>query len=157
MSTAIALLRILLAILSLRGVRWAYVSFIGLGLAYFPAKVGFRLDPHPCQLAFGVDLAVLSLRNYPHIMLFGVFFLISYVHFAVSRSTRAMATAAVISLVMGVLVELAQGVTGSGNCRSRDLIPDSAGVLLGASVVVLVRPVLAKVSWRLPKWGFPRS
>jgi len=157
MSTAIALLRILLAILSLRGVRWAYVSFIILGLAYFPAKVGFRLDPHPCQLAFGADLAVLSLGNSPHIVLFGIFFLISYVHFAVRRSTRPMVTAAVITLVMGVLVELAQGVTGSGNCRSRDLIPDSAGVLLGAAVVVMLRPVLAKVSWRLPRWGFPRS
>ena len=157
MATAIALLRVLLAILSLRGVRWAYISFIILGLAYFPAKVGFRLDPHPCQLAFGVDLAVLSLRNYPHIVLFGIFFLVSYVHFAVRRSTRPMVTAVVITLVMGVLVELAQGVTGSGNCRSRDLIPDSAGVLLGAAAVAVVRPVLARVSWRLPKWGFPRS
>src|SRR5688500_18151698 len=157
MSTAIALLRILLAILSLRGVRWAYVSFIILGLAYFPAKVGFRLDPHPCQLVFGVDLAVLSLANYPHIVLFGIFFLISYVHFAVRRSPRPLLTAAVITLVMGVLVELAQGVTGSGNCRSRDLIPDSAGVLLGDAVVSMLRIVHATVSSRLMTWRFPSS
>lgn len=129
--------------------RWAYVSFIVLGLAYFPAKVGFRFDPRPCQLTFGVDLALHSLTNYPHIVLFGVFFLISYVHFAVRRSTRPMLTAAAISLVMGALVEIAQGATGSGNCRSRDLIPDAVGIVLGATIVVLVRPLLSKVSrWR---------
>lgn len=32
---------------------------------------------------------------------------------------------------MGMLVELSQGVTAHGNCRMRDLIPDSAGALLG--------------------------
>lgn len=149
MSTVIALLRVVLAILSLRGLRWAYVSFILLSLAYFPAKVGFRLDPHPCQLAFGVDLALHSLTNYPHIVLFAVFFLISYVHFAVRRSTRPMVTAAVITLVVGALVEIAQGVTGSGNCDSRDLIPDLVGILLGATVVMMVRPLLSKMSgWR---------
>ena len=148
-ATIIALLRVVLAILSLRGVRWAYLSFIALGLAYFPAKVGFRLDPHPCQLSFGVDLALHSLTNYPHIALFGVFFLISYVHFAVRRSTRPMLTAAAISLIMGALVEIAQGLTGSGNCRSRDLIPDAVGILLGVTVVIMARPLLSKVSrWR---------
>ena len=149
MSIIITLVRVVLAILALRGVRWAYVSFIVLGLAYFPAKVGFRFDPHPCQLTFGVDLALHSLTNYPHIILFGIFFLVSYVHFAVRRSRRPMLTAAAITLVMGALVEIAQGVTGSGNCRSRDLIPDAVGILLGATVVVVVRPLLPRVArWR---------
>jgi hypothetical protein len=35
-----------LGMLSLRGVRWAYFTFVLLGLLYFPARVGFRLDPH---------------------------------------------------------------------------------------------------------------
>jgi hypothetical protein len=31
-------------VLSLRGVRWAHATFVVLGLLYFPAKAGFRLD-----------------------------------------------------------------------------------------------------------------
>lgn len=148
MTIVLTLLRVALAIVALRGVRWAYVSFILLGLAYFPAKVGFRLDPHPCQLTFGIDLARHSLTNFPHIVLFAVFFLISYVHFAVRRSPRPMLTAAAISLVMGALVELAQGVTGTGDCDSRDLIPDFVGILLGATLVVITQPLVAKLSRR---------
>ena len=148
MTIVLTVLRVAFAILALRGVRWAYVSFILLGLAYFPLKVGFRLDPHPCQLRFGVDLALHSLTNFPHIVLFAVFFLISYVHFAVRRSPRPMLTAAVISLVMGALVEIAQGVTDTGNCDSSDLIPDSAGILVGATLIVITRPLVAKLSRR---------
>jgi hypothetical protein len=40
-------------------------------------------------------------------------------------------------IVMGALVEIAEGVSGSGHCRSRDLIPDAAGGLLGAVIVLL--------------------
>jgi hypothetical protein len=54
---------LVLGILSLRGVRWAYVTFVLLGLLYFPASVGFRLNPRPCELIPDVPLAVHSLTN----------------------------------------------------------------------------------------------
>ena len=38
---------------------------------------------------------------------------------------------------MGLLVELAQGISGAHHCRLRDLIPDAAGVVLGAGIVFL--------------------
>ena len=127
---------LVLGVLSLRGVRWAYVIFVLAGLFYFPASVGFRFDPRPCELTFGIPLAVHSLTNYAHIVLFALFFLMTSAQLRMS-GWRAFAWAALASLVMGALVELAQGLTGKGHCRSRDLIPDAVGILLGSIIVLL--------------------
>jgi hypothetical protein len=131
--------RVLLAVLALRGARWAYVTFIVTGLAYFPMRAGFRLDPHACELAFGPRLAALSLTNYPHEVLFALFFVLSAVHFGGRHwaARPALVRAAVMTLAMGALVELAEGITGRGHCRLRDLIPDSVGALAGAAFVLL--------------------
>ena len=40
-----------LAILAVRGARWAYVVFVIFGLLYFPASMGFRVEPRACDLA----------------------------------------------------------------------------------------------------------
>lgn len=125
-----------LGILSLRGVRWAYITFVVLGLLYFPASVGFRFDPQPCELAFDIPLAIHSLTNYPHIVLFALFFLMTSAQLRMSNWS-AFAWAAIAAILMGVLVELAEGVTGNGHCRSRDMIPNTVGILLGAVIVLL--------------------
>jgi hypothetical protein len=129
-----------LGVISLRVLRWAYITLVVLGLLYFPASVGFRLDPHPCELTFGMALAVHSLTNYPHIVLFALFFLMTFLmanaQFRIS-DWRAFAWTGAATIVMGALVEIAEGVTGKGHCRLRDLIPDAAGALLGAAVVLL--------------------
>jgi hypothetical protein len=127
---------LVLGILSLRGVRWAYVTFVVLGLLYFPASVGFRLNPQPCELIPNIPLALYSLTNYAHIVLFVLFFLMTSAQFRMSQwSGYAWATVACI--VMGILVEAAEGTSGTGHCRLRDLIPDAAGVALGAGIVLL--------------------
>ncbi|HVF38332.1 MAG TPA: hypothetical protein VM939_00420 [Gemmatimonadaceae bacterium] len=132
-----ALTFIILAILAFRGVRLAYILFIAFGLAYFPIRAGFELSPRACQLVFGVDLAAFSLTNYAHIVLFALFFLMSAAQLNAGTSLRTtFIFSAVTTLTMGALVEIAQGVTGAGNCRLRDLIPDSAGVILGAAVLL---------------------
>jgi hypothetical protein len=138
MSVLIGVATILLAILAARGRRWAYVLFIVLGLAYFPLQVGFRLNPRACQLVFDKDLALFSLTNYAHIILFAIFFLISTVQFARYEWAQAytLLAAAGATVVMGALVELAQSLSGHHNCRLRDLIPDSAGAVLGAVIVM---------------------
>jgi len=64
-----SIMRLALGILSLRGARWSYVAFVVLGLLYFPMKVGFRPEPHPCELTFDISLSIYSLTNYPHIVL----------------------------------------------------------------------------------------
>jgi VanZ family protein len=144
-----ALLRLALGLLALRGVRWAYAAFVALGLFYFPAKVGFRLAPRPCQLAFDIPLAVHSLTNYAHVVLFALFFVMTSAQFRPS-DRRAFFWSAAATLVMGALVEVAQGVTGEGNCRLRDLIPDSVGILVGSIIVLLLK----RVGWRpRPTWS----
>lgn len=127
---------LVLGILSLRGVRWAYVTFVLLGLLYFPASVRFRLNPQPCELIPNLSLAVYSLGNYQHIVLFVFFFLMTSAQFRMSHWS-GYAWAAAACLAMGLLVEVAQGISGAHHCRLRDLIPDSAGVVLGAGIVFL--------------------
>jgi len=127
---------LVLGILALRGKRWAYITYVVLGLLYFPASVDFRLNPQPCELIPNLALAIYSFANYSHIVLFVWFFLITSAQFRMSHwSGYAWATLA--SIVMGILVEVAEGITGSGHCRLRDLIPDATGIVLGAGIVFL--------------------
>lgn len=127
---------LVLGILSLRGVRWAYVTFVLLGLLYFPASVGFRLNPQPCEPIPNIPLAIHSFTNYAHIVLFVLFFLMTSAQFRMSQSS-GYAWAAVACIAMGILVEVAEGISGTHHCRVRDLIPDAAGVVLGAGIVFL--------------------
>lgn len=131
------------AAVALRRTRWAaaslWISRIAYGLLvlqaplYFLAEYGFRHLPPVCEWTFGVALALHSLRNYPHIVLFTVFFLLSYAQWPGVRGRVLWSIAATVG--MGLLVECAQGVSGNGHCRMRDLIPDSVGALLGVAVV----------------------
>ena len=125
-----------LGILSLRGMRWAYITFVLLGLLYFPVSVGFRMNPRPCEVAVNLPLAIHSLTNYRHIVLFVLFFFMTSAQFRMSR-WQGYVWSAVACLTMGLLVELAEGISGNHHCRMRDLIPDAAGVLIGAGIVFL--------------------
>ncbi|HEV2803275.1 MAG TPA: hypothetical protein VGW12_22635 [Pyrinomonadaceae bacterium] len=145
----LAFVRLIFGLLALRGIRWAYVTFVVLGLLYFPTKVGFQLAPRPCQFAFDVPLAIHSLTNYGHIVLFALFFVMTIAQFRMSNRS-AFVWSAVATVVMGALVEVAQGVTGEGNCRLRDLIPDGVGILVGAIAVLFLK----RVGWRpRPTWS----
>ena len=125
-----------LGIVALRGKRWAYITLVVLGPLYFPASVGFRINPRPCELVPDLALAIFSLTNYAHILMFAWFFLITSAQFRMSKWS-GYAWAAGACLAMGILVELAEGISGSGHCRLRDLIPDTAGIVLGAGIVFL--------------------
>ncbi len=128
---------VILLLLALWRFRWAYVAFALLGLLYFPLKQGFDLSPTACEMLPSGRLALYSLQNYPHIVMFSFFFVLSYLQFRGSSSHSRFAFATLATLVMGLLVELTQGISGTGHCRMRDLIPDAAGVLLGATYVLL--------------------
>lgn len=134
-----ALISVVLIVFALRGNRLAYLLFILKSLAYFPLRAGLPLKPRACQLAMSGELAMLSMTNYAHIVLFACFFVISYPQFGPrDRLTRnAVLLAGVATILMGAAVEIAQGVTGAGNCRLRDLIPDAAGALLGVALMAL--------------------
>jgi hypothetical protein len=127
---------LVLGILAARGARWAYITFVVLGLLYFPASVGFHLHPRPCESLPNWAAAVYSLGNYGHIVLFVLFFIMTSAQFKMSHWS-GFAWAAAACVAMGILVELAEGVSGIHHCRARDLIPDAAGIMIGAGIVFL--------------------
>ena len=132
---AIALRRTRWAAVSLRISRWTYALVMPLSLLYFPMKSGFLLHAPVCEWTFGPALALHSLTNFPHIILFAIFYLLTYAQ--LPRVSKAGLWSFAACMVMGLLVELAQGSSGHGHCRMRDLIPDAAGAAIGA-VLVLV-------------------
>ena len=64
---------VVLAVLSLRGSRWAYVAYMLFATLFIPARAGFQIQPLVCE-------------------------------------------------------------TPGGNCRMRDLVPDTAGAIFGAAI-----------------------
>jgi hypothetical protein len=130
------LMFLVLAILAMRGARWAYAGFVMLILLYFPASTGFRVDPKPCELTFNLPLGVQSLSNYPHIILFSFFFLVTTRQLRMSR-WRRFGWSIGLTMAMGAAVEIAEGLSGKHYCKTVDLIPDFMGALLGLMVVVL--------------------
>src|SRR3989454_4672821 len=128
----------LLALIALRGKRWAYLAFVVLGLLYFPAQTHFRVHAPKCeQLLPTMHVLVLSLHNYAYIALFAGFYWMSWVQFR--RSDARGVWALLATLLVGALVEIAEGMTmtGRGHCRVRDLVPDAAGAL-GAALLLAV-------------------
>src|SRR2546428_2214712 len=126
----------LLALIALRGKRWAYLAFVVLGLLYFPAQTHFRVHAPKCeQLLPTMHVLVLSLHNYAYIALFAGFYWMSWVQFR--RSDARGIWALLATLIVGALVEIAEGMTGRGHCRVRDLVPDAAGAL-GAALLLAV-------------------
>ena len=127
-----------LAVFAVRGARWAYALFLGFALLYFPQKGGFTLQAPACSPALGRELFVTSATNYSHIILFALFFLISYGQFAKPRlrGWRPLPVAAGATLLMSVMIEVLQGMSNTGNCELRDVIPDVIGMSLGFGVVL---------------------
>jgi len=128
----------LLALIALRGKRWAYLAFVVLGLLYFPAQTHFRVHVPKCeQLLPTIQVLVLSLHNYAYIALFAGFYWMSWVQFR--RADARGVWALLATLLVGALVEIAEGMTmtGRGHCRVRDLVPDAAGAL-GAALLLAV-------------------
>src|SRR5258706_464957 len=130
----------LLALLTLRGKRWAYPAFVVLGLLYFPAQTHFHVHVPKCeQLLPTIQVLVLSLQNYAYIALFAGFYWISWVKF--QRADARVVWALLATLLVAALVEIAEGMTGGArgqvHCRVRDLAPDAAGAL-GAALLLAV-------------------
>jgi hypothetical protein len=130
---------VVLGALAFRPTRWAYFTFVALGLLFFPAHVGFHFHPQPCECALNVPLALFSLTNYKHIALFAIFFLMTSAQVRGGRPRTQLLVASGAVLAMGVYVELAEGLTGQGHCRLRDLVPDMAGAVVGAALLLMLR------------------
>ena len=104
-------------------------------IARIPARTGFRLDGRRCDLRLSLDNAQLSMTKVPHIVLFGVFSLITVVQFD-RLDRRALVWSLLATLALGTLVELEEGATRTGNCRLTDVLPDVVGALIAMTLVV---------------------
>src|SRR3989449_8380410 len=140
----------LLALIALRGKRWAYLAFVLLGLLYFPAQTHFRVHAPKCeQLLPTLQLLVPLLHNYAYIALFAGFYWLSWVQFG--RSDARGVWALVATLLVAALVELAEGMTGGGRgqgpCRVRGLVPDAAGAVGAAPPLAILARLRRKPAY----------
>ena len=115
--------------------RWAYGAYMLVAIARIPARTGFRLDGRRCDLRLSLENAQLSLTKVPHIVLFGVFSLITVVQFD-RLDRRALVWSLLATLALGTLVELEEGATRTGNCRLTDVLPDVVGALIAMTLVM---------------------
>jgi hypothetical protein len=137
-----------LAILAIRGARWAYIGLVMWILLHAPASIGFQMHPKACYLTVNLPLALQSLGNYPHMILFCIFYVVTALHFRLS-GWQPLAWSIGLTVAMGAGMEIAQGLSGTHHCKAIDLVPDFIGALLGVIVVVLAGMIAsAKLSRR---------
>ena len=128
------------AVPALWRVRWAYVVFVILGILYLPATAEFRFNPQRCDLSFNEPVFTRSLTNYPHIILFLLFFLVTARQFR-SFSWQSLGLSIVLTMAMGAALEITEGLSGLHHCKVSDLVPDFIGVMIGVVVVFLARMI----------------
>src|SRR5215208_2310263 len=122
--------------------RWAYAAYMAVAVLRIPARVGFRLAAPACDARLTLANAALSMTKVPHVVLFGIFFVLTALQFdRVTRRALGWSLAATVAL--GVLVELEEGASRTGNCRLTDVLPDITGALIAAGVVLAVTMVLS--------------
>lgn len=141
-----AILRILLfalLALALWRKRWAYVAFVILSLLMIPLRTGFRLVWPSCDLTPTAEQLAQSLGNAPHIVLFAAFFILTAIQFRGPTAAR-FAKSALVAFVVGIIVELEQGATRTGNCDLEDLVPNAIGILIGMGVMTLWQRVVRR-------------
>lgn len=115
--------------------RWVYAAYVLFAVTRIPASTGFRLHAPGCDVRLTSTNIALSLTKVPHIVLFGFFFLLTALQFD-RLDRRTLAWSFLATLAMGLLVELEEGATGTGNCRLADVLPDAAGALIAAVVLL---------------------
>jgi hypothetical protein len=125
--------------------RWLYAIYMLVAVARIPARTGFRLKTPMCDMRLTTKTIGLSLTKVPHMVLFGLFFLFTAVQFdRVDRRSLAWCLAA--TLILGALVELEEGATGTGNCRAADLLPDAVGALMAMVLLVGFAMIRSRIS-----------
>ena len=122
-----------LALLSLRGSRWAYCAFVLFAIGFLPARAGFQIQPLLCETQVSVAGALYSLQNWKHVLLCMIVALMTLAQFH-ERAAREVVVAILATVSLGFVAELEQGFFRNGHCRMRDLVPDTAGAMLGAAV-----------------------
>jgi len=77
------------------------------------------------------------LTKVPHVVLFGMFFLLTVAQFdRLNRTSVGWSFLATVA--MGALVEIEEGATRTGYCRMTDVVPDACGALIAMALVMAV-------------------
>jgi hypothetical protein len=132
-----------------RSRRWGYTLFMIAGVLRIPAQAHFRFYAPVCDLGMAWDNARISLVKVPHFVLFGIFFLLTAWQFD-RPDRRAFSWSLVATLALGVLVELEEGATRTGNCRLADLLPDLGGGLLAMALLLAFMLLRNRASRQMP-------
>ena len=106
-------------------------------VARIPARTGFPLNSPSCDMQLSLENVARSITKLPHMILFGMFFLLTVIQFdRIDRRTLAWSLLA--TLVLGLIVEIEEGATRTGNCRMTDVLPDFIGAIVGMALVIIV-------------------
>jgi hypothetical protein len=125
---------------------WAYAAYMLFAVARIPARTGFRLHTPACDTRLTLHNAQLSMTKVPHIVLFGFFFLLTALQFDhVDR--RMLGWSFVATVVLGLLVEVEEGATRTGNCRLTDVLPDAVGALIAMALVISIAAVVRRFTY----------
>ncbi|HEX7980000.1 MAG TPA: hypothetical protein VF461_15430 [Gemmatimonadaceae bacterium] len=76
-----------------------------------------------------------SITKLPHIVVFGIFFLLTALLFD-KFDRRAASWSLLATVALGVLVELEEGASRTGHCSLTDLLPDVEGAVIAGAAVL---------------------
>src|SRR4051812_12082193 len=107
------------------------------GVLRIPARTGFHLAMPACDMRLTAQNSAASLTKLPHIVLFGLFFLLTVTQFN-HVDWRAAGWSFLATIGMGFLIELEEGATRTGNCRISGVVPDALGALIAVAAVMAV-------------------
>jgi len=129
--------------------RWLYATYMIVAVTRIPARTKFHLVAPVCDTRLTLENASLSMTKVPHMVLFGLFALVTAAQFnRLDRRTIFWSLAATAAL--GLIVELEEGTTRTGNCRITDVMPDIVGAL---AMLVPLAVVIAAVRATRPNIG----
>jgi hypothetical protein len=100
-----------------------------------PARVRFHLVAPQCDTRLTLENVSLSMTKVPHMVLFAVFFILTLLQFD-RFNLRAFSWSLVATAGLGLLVELEEGASRTGNCRLTDVLPDVAGAAVASAILL---------------------
>ena len=123
----------------------AYAALVIYGVLAIPARTGFELVSPTCEMLPSLEGAGQALTKLPHIILFGIFFIVTAIQFPRTARYRFV-WAMLATIAFGLVIELEEGATQTGNCRMRDLLPDALGGFIGIGVVLMSNALAGRKS-----------
>lgn len=100
-----------------------------------PARTGFRLVAPVCDTRLTLANASMSMTKVPHMALFAIFFVLTLLQFE-RLDQRTLSWSLLATIALGVLVELEEGASRTGNCRLTDVLPDITGALIASAILL---------------------